>query len=66
MDRWKRSVLAEFIVFFILLSFNNSIILAFISILAHEGMHILVAKEKAVSLMIFRFIYMEQVLSLLI
>ena len=46
MDRWKRSVLAEFIVFFILLSFNNSIILAFISILAHEGMHILVAKRK--------------------
>ena len=45
MDRWKRSVLAEFIVFFILLSFNNSIILAFISILA-EGMHILVAKRK--------------------
>ena len=46
MDRWKRSVLAEFIVFFILLIFNNSIILAFISILAHEGMHILVAKRK--------------------
>ena len=46
MDRWKRSVLAEFIVFFILLSFNNPIILAFISILAHEGMHILVAKRK--------------------
>ena len=46
MDRWKRSVLAEFIVFFILLSFNNSIILAFISILAHEGMHILVATRK--------------------
>ena len=46
MDRWKRRVLAEFIVFFILLSFNNSIILAFISILAHEGMHILVAKRK--------------------
>ena len=46
MDRWKRSVLAEFIVFFILLSFNNSIILAFISILAHEGLHILVAKRK--------------------
>ena len=46
MDRWKRSVLAEFIVFFILLSFNNSIILGFISILAHEGMHILVAKRK--------------------
>ena len=46
MDRWKRSVLAEFIVFFILLSFNNSIILAFISILHHEGMHILVAKRK--------------------
>ena len=46
MDRWKSSVLAEFIVFFILLSFNNSIILAFISILAHEGMHILVAKRK--------------------
>ena len=46
MDRWKRSVLAEFIVFFILLSFSNSIILAFISILAHEGMHILVAKRK--------------------
>ena len=46
MDRRKRSVLAEFIVFFILLSFNNSIILAFISILAHEGMHILVAKRK--------------------
>ena len=46
MDRWTRSVLAEFIVFFILLSFNNSIILAFISILAHEGMHILVAKRK--------------------
>ena len=46
MDWWKRSVLAEFIVFFILLSFNNSIILAFISILAHEGMHILVAKRK--------------------
>ncbi|WP_196001164.1 site-2 protease family protein [Clostridium sp. 1001271B_151109_B4] len=46
MDRWKKGVLAEFIVFFILLSFNNSIILAFISILAHEGMHILVAKRK--------------------
>ena len=46
MDRWKRSVLAEFIVFFILLSFNNSIIWAFIRILAHEGMHILVAKRK--------------------
>lgn len=46
MDRWKKSVLAEFIVFFILLGFNKSIILAFISILAHEGMHILLAKRK--------------------
>ena len=46
MDRWKKSVLAEFIVFFILLGFNKSIILAFISILAHEGKHILLAKRK--------------------
>ena len=44
MDRWKKSVLAEIILFFILLSLNKSIILAFISIFLHEISHIVVAK----------------------
>ena len=43
MDRWKKSVLAEIILFFILLSLNKSIILAFISIFLHEISHIVVA-----------------------
>ncbi|WP_370773896.1 site-2 protease family protein [Clostridium sp.] len=45
MDRWKKSVLAEIILFFILLSLNKSIILAFISIFLHEISHIVVAKK---------------------
>ena len=45
MDRWKKSVLAEIILFFILLSLNKSIILAFISIFLHEISHIVVAKR---------------------
>lgn len=45
MDRWKKSVLAEIILFFILLSLNKSIILAFISIFLHEISHIIVAKR---------------------
>ena len=45
MDRWKKSVLAEVILFFILLSLNKSIILAFISIFLHEISHIVVAKK---------------------
>ena len=45
MDRWKKSVLAEIILFFILLSLNESIVLAFISILLHEISHIVVAKR---------------------
>ena len=45
MDRWKKSVLAEIILFFILLSLNKSIILAFISIFLHEISHIVIAKK---------------------
>ena len=45
MDRWKKSVLAEIILFFILLSLNKSIILAFISIFLHEISNIVVAKK---------------------
>ena len=45
MNRWKKSVLAEIILFFILLSLNKSIILAFISIFLHEISHIVVAKR---------------------
>ena len=45
MDRWKKSVLAEIILFFVLLSLNKSIILAFISIFLHEIAHIVVAKR---------------------
>lgn len=45
MDRWKKSVLAEIILFFILLSLNKSIILAFISIFLHEISHIIIAKR---------------------
>lgn len=45
MDRWKKGVLAEVILFFILLSFNKSIILAFMSIILHELAHIIVAKR---------------------
>ena len=45
MHRWKKSVLAEIILFFILLSLNKSIILAFISIFLHEISHIVVAKK---------------------
>ena len=45
MDRWKKSVLAEIILFFILLSLNESIVLAFISIFLHEISHIVVAKK---------------------
>ena len=45
MDRWKKSVLAEIILFFILLSLNKSIILAFISLFLHEISHIVVAKK---------------------
>ena len=45
MDRWKKSVLAEIILFFILLSLNKSIIVAFISIFLHEISHIVVAKK---------------------
>lgn len=45
MDRWGKSVLAEIILFFILLSLNKSIILAFISIFLHEISHIVVAKR---------------------
>lgn len=45
MDKWKKRVLAEIILFFILLSLNKSIILAFISIFLHEISHIIVAKR---------------------
>ena len=45
MDRWKKSILAEIILFFILFSLNKSIILAFISIFFHETAHIFVAKR---------------------
>lgn len=45
MDRWRKSVLAEIILFLILLSLNASIILAFISILLHEASHIIIAKK---------------------
>ena len=45
MDRWKKSILAEIILFFILLSLNKSIILAFISIFLHEISHIVIAKK---------------------
>lgn len=45
MDRWRKGVLAEFILFFILLSLNKSVILAFISIIAHEVAHIIMAKK---------------------
>ena len=41
----EKSVLAEIILFFILLSLNKSIILAFISIFLHEISHIIVAKR---------------------
>lgn len=41
----EKSVLAEIILFFILLSLNKSIILAFISIFLHEISHIVVAKK---------------------
>ena len=59
MERWKRGILAEIILFFILISLNNSFVLAFISIIAHEAAHIVIAKKMGVSLMIFKFIYME-------
>lgn len=45
MDRWKKGILAEIILFFILLSLNKSIILAFISIFLHEIAHIVIAKR---------------------
>lgn len=46
MERWKRGILAEIILFFILISLNNSFVLAFISIIAHEAAHIVIAKKK--------------------
>lgn len=45
MDRWRKAILAEVILFFILLSLNKSIILAFISITLHELAHIVIAKR---------------------
>ena len=54
MDRWKKSVLAEIILFFILLSLNKSIILAFISIFLHEISHIFVAKRNGCKLNNFK------------
>ena len=45
MERWKRGILAEIILFFILISLNNSFVLAFISIIAHEAAHIVIAKK---------------------
>lgn len=45
MDKWRKGILAEIILFFILLSLNKSIILAFISITLHELAHIVVAKR---------------------
>lgn len=45
MDKWKRGILAEIILFFILISLNNSLVLAFISIIAHEIAHIVIAKK---------------------
>ena len=45
MDRMRKAILAEVILFFILLSFNKSIILAFISITLHELAHIVIAKR---------------------
>lgn len=45
MDRWRKGIVAEIILFFILLSLNKSIILAFISITLHELAHIVIAKR---------------------
>ena len=45
MERWKRGILAEIILFFILISLNNSFVLAFISIIAHEAAHIVIDKK---------------------
>lgn len=45
MERWKRGIIAEIILFFILISLNNSFVLAFISIIAHEAAHIVIAKK---------------------
>ena len=54
MDRWKKDVLAEIILFFILLSLNKSIILTFISIFLHEISHIFVAKRNGCKLNNFK------------
>ena len=54
MDRWKKDVLAEIILFFILLSLNKSIILTFISIFIHEISHIFVAKRNGCKLNNFK------------
>lgn len=45
MDRFKKGILAEIILFFILISLNKSIILAFISIILHEVAHIVIAER---------------------
>lgn len=50
MDKWKKRVLAEIILFFIIFSLNGEIILSFVSILLHEISHIFVAKKNSCKL----------------
>lgn len=54
MNKWKKNILAEIVLFVILFSVNKSLIITFISIILHEIAHIITARKNGCDLSKFQ------------